>query len=1445
MKPTKSRIVLFGLASLAVVTLIWQSTVAENEPAPSASPDIKLKIANADILGGADRYLTHVSTDKPIYRAGETIYIRGVLLHHATHRPLPPDRQDHASIEIRGPRGDVVAAGPAVTEDSVLGFQWTVPDGQAGGEYTIKVSHPFSGHAPAERKFDIRAYRAPRLKSQIKFLREGYGPGDEVAATLHVERAEGGIPAGAPVTVTARVDGIEAYRGSSVVDDAGDCLARFSLPLEIARGEGTLALAIEDGGVVETASKTIPILLQTVDLTIYPEGGELVAGLPCRVYFEAFTPANKPADLAGMVVDNQGQQVATFRSKHEGRGRFTLTPEAAAQYSLRITEPSGIQTQYALPEVRTTGAVLRSDKDVFAADDPITLQVGLAPRGKPAVVTVAKSEQILASKPLAAGATPQEGLANAALSLGDDAPDGVLIATVWDAEGNPLAERLIFRQPTRSVQLKITPDAQSYVPGGTARITLKTTDHQGQPVDAVVGVTVTDDSVLEMIDRREQAPRLPVMVLLEDEVQELADAHVYLDPDDPIAPTAVDLLLATQGWRRFALVHLQEFLAEHGDAGRRAMALRLATIRDLRLGGGMLGAIPMDDEFGAVEGVMEKAGAALPLDGLEEDFGDEGGEMAVPGGGMPDEAAPADEPMAAPVPAAEPEPAEVPPPVIEQPLPGLPEEPQAAGGRARPAASLPASRREPESEARRELRQALEQNAKAEDEDLLLAEMDIASLVPPARNDFVAVRIYAHDVRSGRQPGERIDFTETLCWHAGIRTGPEGEASIEFGLNDSVTSFRVFADAFDQDGALGSQSLQIESVEPFYLEPKLPLEVTMGDVVRIPIGIVNATGSGLDNVAVQVQAHGTQDVTAPIPPFTLAALERVRRLVKVRVGKFNGQAEFTLLATAGPYGDRVTRTMMVRPLGFPVEDPRGGLIQPGDTVSHEFSIPDDLVRGSLQTRIVVYPTPLASMTEALERLIREPYGCFEQTSSTVYPLVMAQQYFLSHQGVDPSLIERSSQILETGYNRLIGFESPSGGFEWFGGDPGHDGLTAYGLMEFTDMAQVRYVDPAMLDRTRTWLLAQRDGQGGYQRKTHTLHTWLAEPELAFAYNTWALLEASIDADLAKEVAWVRDAAERTDNTYVAALAANVLAMGGDAEGANHMLDRLAGRQTEDGSLSGATTSVVGSGGEALQIETTALAVLAWLKNPRYAPNVEKSIKYLAESCKAGRFGSTQSTVLALRAIVEYDRSRAKPKAPGSLQLIVDGQPVAGAVAFTADQQGAIELPDAVAALSPGRHQVQIRMDGGSQMPYSITASYYRLKPDSSDACKLHLEASLRDEQVEEGGITEASVTVINRIGDKLPMPVALIGIPGGLEVRHDQLKELVEEGKIAAYEVLGREVVLYWRALEAEQRVDLSLSLIAAIPGTYTGPASRVYEYYTDEHKQWVDGMQVTITRKR
>ena len=52
------------------------------------------------------------------------------------------------------------------------------------------------------------------------------------------------------------------------------------------------------------------------------------------------------------------------------------------------------------------------------------------------------------------------------------------------------------------------------------------------------------------------------------------------------------------------------------------------------------------------------------------------------------------------------------------------------------------------------------------------------------------------------------------------------------------------------------------------------------------------------------------------------------------------------------------------------------------------------------------------------------------------------------------------------------------------------------------------------------------------------------------------------------------------------------------------------------------------------------------------------------------------------------------------------------------------------------------------------------------------------------------------------------------------------------------------KPMQPNQKLDLSLSLLAAIPGTYTGPASRAYLYYTDEHKVWADALKIEIAAR-
>ena len=1371
----------------AIVALAAGVLVGQPAPDPAAP------------LGGAERWLTHVSTDKPMYREGETVYLRAVVLEAHRHTPLAQGTWAQAVIEIVGPKGETVATLSTEAQDSVAGAAWAVPAGQAGGAYVARVTWPMNGWPTSERSFDVRAYRAPRLKTQIVFVKDGYGPGEQVQATAHVDRPEGGSPVGARVVVVARVDGAEVHRATATLDAAGNVAAAFALPKIIERGEGTLAVTITDGGVVETATKTLPILLQTVDLQLFPEGGDLVAGLPCRVYFEGRLPNGKPADMDGVVNDSTGREVARFASDHDGRGRFGFVPAPGEPYTLQVVRPAGITRTWELPAVKKEGAVISADADVTPPGEPVRVTVGSS-RGGELIVTLSKREVEVGRATVRVGAGEVHPISLAAAAD----VDGVLVATVWDGNGLPLAERLVMRQPQSPLTLTVEADRDRYVPGGSVELTVKARDAAGKPVSAVVGLTVTDDSVLESMDKRDQAPRLPVMVLLEPEVRELADAHVYLDPTNPKADVAVDRLLGTQGWRRFAFVDPVTFAHANGDAGRRVVALVEPTIQPSK-------SIVLE-EFGGVAGqgmAPFAAGAPAP----------------------PDEPA---EPEAAPQPDM--------PKVAEAPVAAAEQQPQ-GGDEAVDvlAAQDPAPQHDSQKRAEPVLRMREKNIAAGEAKAARDWRGDDGDEAFGGGEEWVTVREYAHAVRPNRRAGERVDFTETLYWAAGVRTDPStGEAKVSFGLSDSVTGFRVLADGFTDAGALGAGTALIESVEPFNADVKLPLFATQGDLVRLPVALTNGTDAALEGARVTVSVPDGATISQP-PAMTLGPASGARHLVDMEITKTAGALAVTVDATAGTYADRVTRELVIEPNGFPQEVGFGGLLEPGKPMTREVTITPGLVVGSVVTRLAVQPSPLASLTSAFERLIQEPYGCFEQTSSSTFPLVMAQQYFTTHQGVDPAIVKRSAELLDKGHDRLRGFECKERGYEWFGEDPGHEALTAYGLLEFTEMSRVREVDPDMLARTRAWLLGHRDGKGGFERKRRALHTWIEDRDASNAYITYALVATGGPEGLKDELLSVEDAAHGSSDSYVIGLAANATQLGGRGDAVKPLLDKLAKAQQKDGSVSGGKHSIVGSQGDALLIETTALATMAWLRSPAHQDNVEVAIRWLADACKGGRYGSTQSTVLALQAIVAYDASRAQPKAPGTLRLLVDGALV-GAVPFDGTSKGALELPGFAEQLTAGRHTITVEMEGGSSMPITGAVTWTDASPASSPACAVTLKTRLRDATLREGGVTEIEVTVSNPTKDPVPMPIAIIGLPGGLEPRHDQLKELAKAGTIAAYEVRGRDVVLYWRDMGAGKAVTLPLSLVAAIPGTWTGPASRAYLYYTDEHKTWTPGARVTIT---
>ena len=167
--------------------------------------------------------------------------------------------------------------------------------------------------------------------------------------------------------------------------------------------------------------------------------------------------------------------------------------------------------------------------------------------------------------------------------------------------------------------------------------------------------------------------------------------------------------------------------------------------------------------------------------------------------------------------------------------------------------------------------------------------------------------------------------------------------------------------------------------------------------------------------------------------------------------------------------------------------------------------------------------------------------------------------------------------------------------------------------------------------------------------------------------------------------------------------------------------------------------------------------------------------------------------------------------------------------------------------------MRFEITGKNVFPYTLTATYRTLKPASAEQCAVKLSTHLDRPQAVEGETVHLTVTVENAEDKGQGMAIAIIGLPSGLTLPEDmkQLKDYAllrnngkEKGLIGAWEVRGRELVLYWRDLAPKQKIEVPLDLICQVPGEYTGPASRAYLYYNADHKHWVDALKVTITPK-
>jgi len=722
---------------------------------------------------------------------------------------------------------------------------------------------------------------------------------------------------------------------------------------------------------------------------------------------------------------------------------------------------------------------------------------------------------------------------------------------------------------------------------------------------------------------------------------------------------------------------------------------------------------------------------------------------------------------------------------------------------------------------------------------------DAAALNTRRAGEWHAEREFAAANYDPSDDGPRRDFRETIFWAPSVKTDAQGRATVQFPTSDAITSFRVIAEGV-AGGAPGHGEALVTSKLPLALAANLPVEVTTGDRVALPVTITNNTGKAITaNVratvggALNVGTAGEREIWIPARTARTVSYQ-----LDVRGLDGNkGAGDIELAVQAGALRDSLRRSLRIVPNGFPAEQSFAGTL--GESARHTISLPSTVVAGSAHTAIKLYPSPVASMVSAVDSIVREPSGCFEQASSSNYPNVMVLSY-LSTQGQTSSQIATDTTAkLDRGYQLLTGYEAKTKGFEWFGQDPGHEALSAYGLLQFREMAKVYpSLDPKLIDRTAAWLRTRRDGKGGYKRNERALDSFgAASPEVTDAYITYALAESG-EKDLGVELARAREKAQQTNDPYVLALSAGALlaANAADPDGTT-ALARLAKLQASDGRFPGANHSITKSGGKSLEIETTALAALALMKaSGPYRRNADSALKWLAEQrSQWGGYGSTQATILSLKALTVHAKDAAKPPSGATVAVFVNGKQVATTALDHADD--AIALPDVGTHLRAGDNVIELRGSKGLKLEYSVGASWYDRTPTTSSAAPVAVATRLDRAHVTTGGGVKLTATLVNKTGKGQPMTMARVGLPGGLKYQPWQLDELVAKGAVDFVETREREVILYFRQMKPSEKRVVPIQLLAQVPGHYVAPPSSAYLYYTDEHRQYHRPLAIDIVR--
>jgi len=706
----------------------------------------------------------------------------------------------------------------------------------------------------------------------------------------------------------------------------------------------------------------------------------------------------------------------------------------------------------------------------------------------------------------------------------------------------------------------------------------------------------------------------------------------------------------------------------------------------------------------------------------------------------------------------------------------------------------------------------------------------------------------------------RSYFPEALYINPEIITDRDGNASLSIPLADNITTWRMAMLASTKHGALGTATASLNVFQDFFVDLDLPVTLTEGDQVSLPVAIYNYT-SGNGKVHLRLQDDDWYSLVKDDP----------EKSVEVEAGKVGG-SQFTLQARrigkfkltlsaqiegGAKRADIVVREIEVLPNGRQQNAIFNGQLD--SAVSHAVAFPAASIPGASKIFVRLYPGPLSQIVEGMDAILQMPGGCFEQTSSSTYPNILALDYMKRTKKLTPEVHAKAEGYIANGYQRLLTFEVKGGGFSWFGQAPANKILTAYGLMEFSDMSKVYEVDPRLIQRTQEWLVSQQQAEGSWKPDSNFINEgatnrYNSDVLRITAYLAWSLENTGYRGEAVdRAVAYVQKHRSGKADPYTLAVLANfAVDYGKDREFTRDSMQMLLDARTdkeEQAWWSSEETGVYSTGTSA-SVETTGLAVQALLKWGQASHVAKKALTYITSKKDAsGTWGSTQATIMALRALL-LATEKGSGDVRGNVEIAIDGKTVSQ-LQLTADNNDLFHQFVYKGIETKGPSTVEIRFDGQGRLGYQVVGQYYLPWDEKGAEEPLSIALKYDRTRLAQDDIATVTATVRNNLKKNANMVMVDLGIPPGFDLLSEDFEEYQEKtagqksGRLQKYSKTATQAILYFDSFAPGDTVTLRYRLRAKYPVRAKTFSSRVYEYYDPEVKSVARPVQMEIEKRR